>query len=249
MITKTINILNLETTKFFLKLHIPVIILTMLLLTTINFTKVTVISFILSYILTYWLGYNMFHRAFAHKQIKINNFGKYLFGYLGIFCMLGDAVTYTLAHRYHHRYSDTEKDLHSPIHGKFHSFIGWFFKPNKIGQYQILIKDLMHKDYKMLFFYKKHQLQIIYLTLIILALISLEVLLGLLICMVLIFILEMSSNAFFNHTKNSAKNNKFYSWISLSSYHFNHHKNPSLIEKNDPSYFLIQGLKFIKIAK
>jgi stearoyl-CoA desaturase (delta-9 desaturase) len=241
--------LSLETTKFFLKLHIPVMVMLIYLLTIIEIDKIVFISFLITYILSYWLGYNIFHRAFAHKQFTLNKFGKYIFGYFGLFCMLGDAITYSLAHRYHHRYSDTEKDLHSPIHGKFHSFIGWFFKPNKIGQYQILIKDLLHTEYKILFFYKKYQLQIIYFTLFLISLISFKILLGILICMVTTFILEMLSNSFFNHTTTSAKNNLFYSWLSLSSYHYLHHKNPMLVAKTDPSYFLIKFLKLIKVAK
>ena len=169
------DILKLETTKFFLKLHVPIFLATVVLFYIVPINITVIISFLITYILTYWMGYNMFHRAFAHKQIKLNNFGKHLFSYLGLFCMLGDALTYSLAHRYHHRYSDTEKDLHSPIHGKFHSFIGWFFKPNKIGQYQMLIKDLLHSEYKMLIFYKKYQLQLIYLSLITIFFISLEI--------------------------------------------------------------------------
>jgi stearoyl-CoA desaturase (delta-9 desaturase) len=235
--------------KYFLKVHLPLLLLGIFLFFKIENLSIFFISFLSSYILIYWIGYNFYHRTYAHKQVNLTNIGKIIVSFLGMFCLLGDALTYSLTHRYHHRYSDTEKDLHSPIHGFWHSFIGWCFKKNNLTLYLHLIKDYSLNKDRYLFVLKDYQISIIYSTVLLLSIISYEVCLGLIVAMFFCFLIEMLSNAIFNHSKElkSAKNNKVYSWLSLSSYHKDHHDNPTSIQYDDPSLFLIKILKWMKV--
>ena len=238
-----------DVAKYFLKVHLPLCLLGIFLFFNVENLLILFISFLSSYILIYWIGYNFYHRTYAHKQVNLTKAGKLCVSFLGMFCLLGDALTYSLTHRYHHRYSDTEKDLHSPIHGFWHSFIGWCFKKNNLTGYLHLIKDYSLDKDRYLFFLKDYQIFVIHCTILILLFISYEVCLGLIIAMFLCFFIEMLSNAIFNHSAHlrSAKNNKVYSWISLSSYHKDHHNDPTLIGNSDPSLFLIKLLKWTKI--
>ena len=233
------------------KLNIPVKVLTVILLWVLELTYDVFLYFLMFYLLIYLIGYNLFHRAISHKQLEITKFGQLIIGYLGLFCMLGDSLTYSLFHRYHHKYSDTFKDLHSPIHGRYYSFIGWMFKDNNIGYYRFLIKDLMQSKFNILQFYNSYQYQIIWITIIGISLISYSLLLGLLLSMTVVFILEMLANSFLTHSPSQKKaiKNKFYSWVSLSTYHDFHHSNSNSIPNNDPMFYFLRPFKVLRVVK
>jgi fatty-acid desaturase len=233
------------------KLNIPVAILMCVLLWKVDVTHGIFLYSLMFYSLIYLIGYNFYHRVISHGQLEITKFGQIITGYLGLFCMLGDALTYSLFHRYHHKYSDTVKDLHSPVHGRYHSFIGWMFKENNIGQYQFLIKDLTQSKFNILILYNKYQYALIWVTIIALLFASYELALGLLISMVSVFILEMLANSFLTHSpsQKTAVRNTLYSWISLSTYHDFHHTNSSTITRNDPVFYLVPLFKLLRLTK
>ena len=233
------------------KLNIPIMVLTVILLWKVEATYNVFLYFLMFYLLIYLIGYNFFHRAISHKQLEITKLGQSVVGYLGLFCMLGDALTYSLFHRYHHKYSDTIKDLHSPVHGRYHSFIGWMFKENNIGQYQFLIKDLNQSNFNILKFYNEYQYTIIWATIVAVSLMSYNLLLGLLLAMSTVFILEMLANSFLTHSPSERKavKNKFYSWISLSTYHDFHHGNSDAIIQNDPMFHSVKLFKLLRLIK
>jgi len=239
--------------KYFLKITVPIFLLAIILPFIVVTNLVWVfVSFFLSYFFIYLIGYNFYHRMYAHRQFNVTNPKlHYVFGYLGMFCMLGDSLTYSLAHRYHHRYSDTEKDLHSPIKGKFHSTIGWFFIKNNLHLYMFMIKDYSADRYKILHHYNKYQILIIWITLIVLFLVSVNLVTGLIYAMIVSFLLEIFSNSYFNHSKKnkSAKDNFLYSVVSQSSLHKQHHNCPTDITETDPGRYLINICKYINVIK
>ena len=160
--------------------------------------------------------------------------------------MTGDALSYALTHRYHHKHSDTDKDLHSPIHGFWHSFVGWMMKKTPDIPLSS-IRDLLSLKYSYLQFYLRHQIKIIWATLIPLILLFPAIAQGLMIAMCFTFILEMLSNSILNHSvkTKSAVNNRVYAWMSFSSYHRDHHDRPSIVHEKDPGNILVRFLSIV----
>jgi fatty-acid desaturase len=234
-----------ETSKYLLKVNLPVLILAIVSPFVIGVSAYTLYGFLTCYILSYLLGLNIVHRSTTHGQFSLRKPFDYIFGYLSLFCMLSDPLNFSKGHRYHHRHSDTPLDLHSPSLGTFRSFIGWMWHKDTPSPSIIIVKDLL-KDPGYIFLAKK-QVSLIWATIVILSFMSIHFTIGVLIAMCLAFILEMASNTWFNHTTTGVKNNAVYSWISLSSYHLDHHDYPSTIKLRDPGMFLINFLKFIKV--
>lgn len=236
---------------YLIKVNLLVFILMCVLLITLPFInyKTILISFLLSYIIAYVVGFNMFHRYWAHKQFNLTKVSQLIFGYLGLFTMAGDALTIARTHRYHHKFSDTDKDLHSPLHGRFRSFIGWMFDDVTPTIPLSTVRDLLTPEYNYLKIYLRHQVKIIWITLFVVSLISLEVLLGLTMGMCMSFIMEMLANSFLTHSTKTktAYNNKFYSYISMTSLHLDHHTRPNAINKNDPGLPLLNLFSKLKI--
>jgi stearoyl-CoA desaturase (delta-9 desaturase) len=160
--------------------------------------------------------------------------------------MLSDPLNYSKGHRYHHKHSDTDLDLHSPKKGKFNSFIGWMWSKETPMINIMIVKDLLKNPSCM--FLANHQFKLIWGTILLSSLMSVHFTIGILLCMCLSFVLEMASNAWFQHDTDGVKNNTIYAWSTLGSYHVDHHNIPSKIEDRDPGKLLIEFFKFIKIA-
>lgn len=237
--------------KYLLKYNFPITILGIYIFSLqLNFSIVLAV-FLLSYFLIYLVGFNFYiHRIVAHRQFKVDKRLGFILGYLGCFCMLGDPLTVSLIHRYHHRYADTEKDLHSPIHGYWHSIFGWMFKKNNIKSYIFLIKDLNIETNKHLHILLKYHFFIFWITIAIIGLISLSVLFGFILAMCLACILELVGNGTFYHSKlHKSASNNFYSLLSLSPFHADHHKDPAGRYVKDPLSKIYPFMIKVKILK
>jgi len=234
--------------KYFFMLIFPVFILTFLLFAIVKFDIKVIISFLVSYFFIYQISSNLYHRYWSHKQFTLHPGFERFMSVVGLFAMTGDPISFAKSHRWHHMHSDTVQDFHSPIHGRFHSFIGWLFVKNNMNL--DLVNDLRGENYAYLRTLSKYKLVIVWLCLICLGLASRSVLLGVLLAMCSAFLLEMLTNAFAHDPSAArAKNVKWLAWLSLGSYHFDHHENPTLISKDDPGFFLIELLKALKLIR
>jgi len=232
---------------YLVKINLLVFILTIFLLITAPLTYTVVITCLLTYICVYVIGVNMFHRYWAHRQFKLTKPFQLIFGYLGMFTMVGDPLTFAMVHRYHHKHADTDKDLHSPIHGRFHSFIGWMIKPPAHNIPLSTVRDLLTSEFNYLKNYIKYQVLIIWGTLGAISLFSHEILLGIIMGMCISFVLEMAANTFNHSVKTkSAINNMIYSYMTLNAPHLSHHQN-SVSSINDPGRYMIKVLAKLKI--
>ena len=232
--------------KYLIKVNIPVFLLALILPFFFDIGLATVYGFVLTYILCYVIGYNFVHRSICHGQFKLKEPFYFIIGYLSLFVMLSDPLNYSKGHRYHHKHSDTDLDLHSPKKGKFNSFIGWMWSNETPTVSIMIVKDLLKN--KSCMFLANHQFKLIWGSILLSSLISVHFTIGILFCMCLSFILEMASNAWFQHDVNGVKNNTVYAWVTLGSYHIDHHNIPSTMEDRDPGRLLIKFFKFIKIA-
>ena len=235
-----------ETSKFFVKVNLPFFIIAFVGIFYITDFYFFLLSLIIFYFLIYIVAFNIYiHRIVCHNQYKVGKLTSLILGYLGSFCMLGDPLSVALSHRFHHRYSDSSKDLHSPVHGFWHSFLFWIFQKNPLMNYLSLIKDLSYDKEPQLHFLLKYSVLLIWITFLILLLFNINVAFGLAVAMNVSFYLEMLGNAAFYHSSKEKKSvNNFYSWISFSPYHHDHHTDPSGKTIKDPLQvifnFLIQ---------
>jgi fatty-acid desaturase len=234
--------------SYLIKVNLLVLILTIALLTTISISYTVVLSFLMTYIIVYVVGFNMFHRYWAHKQFILSKPFQIIFAYIGLFTMAGDALTIARTHRYHHKHADTDKDLHSPVNGRFHSFIGWMLEDSTPNIPLSTVRDLLTPEYDYLKVYLKHQVKLIWGTLLVIGILSPEVLLGVTIGMCFSFLLEMFSASFLAHSvkTRSAVNSMFYAYMSLNTPHLDHHKNPKLGD-NDPAKPMLDLFAKLKI--
>lgn len=236
------------TQKYLIKVNLAVLIYMTIAIWFFGINTTTAVSFLVSYFVIYLVSYNCFHRVWAHRQFQLKKPFDRIIAFCGLFVMVGDAISYARTHRYHHRWSDTENDVHSPIHGFWHSSFGWMMKKQPEVPLTT-IKDLLTESY--LQFYMRYQISLVWLTIAALMLISPHACIGLLLAMCTTYILEMLSNSVFNHDPKipSAINNKWYAWISLSTYHLDHHTTPSIVHKNDPGRVLVWFLTKIGAIK
>jgi len=222
--------------KYFLQVHVAVLIFALILLAHGNPLTLTIITYILIiYFLTYIIGFNLVHRTIAHRQFAPTKFGKYLFSFFSLFVMVGDPITLSRVHRYHHMFADTDLDPHTPIKGIMYSFIGWLFDKDKKNIPFSVVRDLLKDSY--LVFLLREQKKIIWVTIIFLTVIDLELGLALCICMWINWIKECFSVSIFDHSafQGKAITMPFWSWLGLGDYHDEHHKNPNRIHKNGPT--------------
>lgn len=233
-------------TKYFLLVNLPVISISILLPFTSFISYTTLIYFFLFFFCIYWVSGNLYHLYWSHKQFLINPIFEKITAMLGLFVMVGDPINYAKTHRWHHRHSDTDRDLHSPIHGLFHSLIGWMFKKTEVPL--LGVRDLINDRY--LNFLAKHQIKIIWTTLIILFVIDPTIFSALIYTMVLGFSLEMITNGVAHDPiLRSPKNNYFLAWTCLSTLHKNHHENSRTSNSNDPWRFIKDLLLALKLIK
>lgn len=128
---------------------------------------------LIGWILIAGLGIEVgYHRMFSHGNFStIPRWKENLILFLGALGGQGSSISWAAAHRQHHRHSDTVLDPHSPVaHSRWHSFFGW---TNSITESNNTINfkysaDLIKKSNHVWF--HKHQLTILWLVPIIIAL-------------------------------------------------------------------------------
>ena len=199
---------------------------------------VTMIGWILISGLGIAVGY---HRIFSHgTHLDLPRWKENLILFLGALGGQGSSITWAAIHRgYHHRCSDTERDLHSPKHGIFHAFFGWTTKitENNSGINFKYASNLLRKSNHVWF--HKHQLRIIWITPILLAIIDWKLSLMLIVLPVSLSLLQDNLVNIFGHlrggigyrnfeTSDNSHNNFILGYIGWGQgWHNNHHWNPA----------------------
>ena len=213
---------------------------------------------IIGYVMFKMLGIGAgYHRLICHKSFKVNRLMKIFILWCGVVSGQGSPIFWCAVHRgYHHRYSDTIKDLHSPKHGFWHSYILWIFKLNyKTLQIRSVI-DLV-KDKEVSFFHNNYN-KIIIISHLVIAMISVNLWLYLMILPCLISLHSFLSQTSLTHisfmgyrnydTKDTSVNSIWlFPFILGEAWHNNHHgegRNPNFGGRNwwelDPTYWLIK---------
>jgi len=72
-----------------------------------------------------------YHRALAHKSLKLARPVEFVLTTFAIFNGSGSPATWTANHRFHHANTDTENDISSPRHGFWWSHLRWLWQ---VGQ-------------------------------------------------------------------------------------------------------------------
>ena len=216
------------------------------------------IATIIGYICLTMLGISAgYHRLFCHRSFTVNIVIKRLLLWLGIMAGQGSPIFWIGIHRgYHHRYADTDKDAHSPKHGFWHSYILWMFKRDSMSIRSTV--DLI-RDPDMVFAHK-HYIKILWATHLILALISIDLWMYLLMFPAFITLHGFLSQTSLTHisfmgyrnyntSDNSVNSPWLFPFILGESWHNNHHgegRNPNYGRKwweLDPTYWIICLIK------
>ena len=216
------------------------------------------IATIIGYICLTMLGISAgYHRLFCHRSFTVNIVIKRLLLWLGIMAGQGSPIFWIGIHRgYHHRYADTDKDAHSPKHGFWHSYILWMFKRDSMSIRSTV--DLI-RDPDMVFAHK-HYIKILWATHLILALISIDLWMYLLMFPAFITLHGFLSQTSLTHisfmgyrnyntSDNSVNSLWLFPFILGEAWHNNHHgegRNPNYGRKwweLDPTYWIICLIK------
>ena len=216
------------------------------------------IATIIGYICLTMLGISAgYHRLFCHGGFTVNIVIKRLLLWLGIMAGQGSPIFWIGIHRgYHHRYADTDKDAHSPKHGFWHSYILWMFKRDSMSIRSTV--DLI-RDPDMVFAHK-HYIKILWATHLILALISIDLWMYLLMFPAFITLHGFLSQTSLTHisfmgyrnyntSDNSVNSLWLFPFILGEAWHNNHHgegRNPNYGRKwweLDPTYWIICLIK------
>ena len=130
------------------------------------------IATIIGYVCIKMLGVSAgYHRLFSHAAFKVNTLTKRILLWFGVLAGQGSPVFWIGIHRgYHHRYADREGDAHSPRDGFWHSYILWMFKRDHMQIRSVV--DLL-RDPDMVFAHK-HYIKILWITNLIVAMISID---------------------------------------------------------------------------
>jgi stearoyl-CoA desaturase (delta-9 desaturase) len=130
------------------------------------------IATLIGYVCIKMLGVSAgYHRLFSHKGFNVNLLTKRILLWFGMLAGQGSPLFWIGIHRgYHHRYADQEGDAHSPRDGFWHSYILWMFKKDHMSIRSVV--DLL-RDPDMVFAHK-HYIKILWITNLLVALISIE---------------------------------------------------------------------------
>ena len=213
---------------------------------------------IVGYICIQMLGINAgYHRLICHKSFSVNNIFKRILLFFGIIAGQGSPIFWISVHRSHHRYEDTDKDIHTPKKGFWHSYVLWTYNilPSEINIK--LVPDLLREPD--LVFIHKHYVKLFFASHIILALISFDIWLYLIMIPTLITLHCSSFQTSFVHVKklgyqNFEKGNSVncplvFPLILGEAWHNNHHGDPKRANfgikwwEIDPTYWLIKIIK------
>lgn len=215
-------------------------------------------AFILGYVCIKMLGVSAgYHRLFSHASFKTSIFMKRVLLYFGMLSGQGSPIFWIGIHRgYHHKHADKDEDAHSPRHGFWHSYILWMFKRSKMSIRSVL--DLI-KDPDMVFCHK-HYIKIVWITHLVLFLISIELWLYLLVLpsfitlhsfLIQTSVTHLSRAGYRNYKVNDDSVNVpwLFPFILGEAWHNNHHgegRNPNFGRKwweLDPTFWLIKLIR------
>lgn len=214
-------------------------------------------TFIAGYILMKVLGIGAgFHRLLAHRAFEVSRPMKIFILWCGTISGQGSPILWAGAHRVgHHKHSDTDKDVHSPKHGFFHSYILWMFKLKDGDVYLRPIIDLL-RDKDVMFFHKNYS-NILWITHLLFAVISINLWLYFLILPAFITLHVFCLQTSVVHYKwagyqnfNTQDNSRNVPWLFPVSqgecWHNNHHGEPWNANfgkrwwEIDPTYWVIK---------
>ena len=194
-----------------------------------------------------------YHRLFSHAGYKVNIVVKRILLFFGILAGQGSPIFWIGIHRgYHHRYADKPGDAHSPKDGFWHSYIGWMFTRSKMSIRSVV--DLL-RDPDIVYAHR-HYIKILWATNIVLAVISIDLWLYLLVLPTFITLHSFLIQTSVTHLKWAGYRNYAVSddsvhvpWLFLfilgEAWHNNHHgdgRNPNYGRRwweIDPTYWLI----------
>lgn len=130
--------------------------------------------FFLGWTLIYGLGLVVcFHKLLSHNSFDTNRYVKYVLTYFGCLGISGSPLWWAAIHRgYHHAHTDKEKDLQTPNKGWLNSYIGWQFG-DETRRVNLNYASDLAKDKVMVFFHRRYRL-IVWGTILVSALISLN---------------------------------------------------------------------------
>lgn len=179
-----------------------------------------------------------YHRLLAHSYFFPGKIAKAFFLWTIVASALSPPIRYVIGHRLHHRFSDTEKDPHNTRLGFWRCFFGQFSE--SAAATQIPVKDILRQ--RDVVFVDKHYYKLYFLSLAILALISLEFAL---LSFLLINLRSWFNLTLFNYIAHGGKNATPKNLGTLSNWiggywgeqlHKNHHDNPSCPNFGKTSY-------------
>ena len=216
------------------------------------------IATIIGYVCIKMLGVSAgYHRLFSHAGFKVNKLTKRILLWFGVLAGQGSPIFWIGIHRgYHHRYADKEGDAHSPRDGFWHSYILWMFKRDHMQIRSVM--DLL-QDPDMVFVHK-HYIKILWITNLIVALISINLWIYLLALPMFItlhsFLIQTSVTHLpaagyrnYSVTDDSVNSPWLFPIILGECWHNNHHgegRNPNYGRKwweLDPTYWLIMLIR------
>lgn len=213
------------------------------------------IATVIGYVCIKMLGVSAgYHRLFSHKGFSVNPLTKRILLWFGTLAGQGSPLFWIGIHRgYHHRYADREGDAHSPRDGFWHSYILWMFKRDTMSIRSVV--DLL-QDPDMVFAHK-HYIKILWITNLLVALISVDLWIYLLALPAFItlhsFLIQTSMTHIphFGYRNYNVKDNSvnvpwLFPVILGEAWHNNHHgdgRNPNYGRRwweIDPTFWLIK---------
>ena len=177
--------------------------------------------------------------------------------WFGIISGQGSPIFWIGIHRgYHHRYADRPGDSHSPLDGLWHSYMGWMFTRSKMSIRSVI--DLVRNP-EMVFAHRNY-FKILWVTHLVVALISIDLWLYLLALPAFITLHSFCINTSFNHCPkigyrnydvkdNSVNSIWLFPLVLGEAWHNNHHgdgRNPNYRKEwweFDPTFWLIQAIR------
>jgi stearoyl-CoA desaturase (delta-9 desaturase) len=89
-----------------------------------------------------------YHRALAHRAVRLNGAVESVLIAFGVFNGSGDPLTWVANHRFHHAHSDTERDVSSPRQGGFWwAHLRWLWQAEQ-AQPAKYCPDLIARGYR-----------------------------------------------------------------------------------------------------
>ena len=218
-----------------------------------------IVAIILLWIIIGGIGLEIgFHRTLSQKQFTITPFTEKCICLLACYSMNGSPTFWRAMHNgYHHPYSDTKRDFHSPkFNGKFMAYVGYI---NNLDKLKYLgCKDIIGDPFYK--FVNHYYILILWLTLVISGLISIDLLFILVSAMILCYHQTAMVNTLCHggnlgyrnfETKDESKNIQWLAYFTFGqSLHNNHHAFPAKANyangnhEIDPGYILSKLIRF-----